>query len=107
MARDTFLPFALPDLGEDDEREVIEALRSGWVTAGPKTKSFEQKFAEFVGAKHAIAVNSCTAALHLSLEAAHVSDGDEVITTPYTFAASAEVINHMGATPRFVDIDPA
>lgn len=106
MARDSLLPFALPDIGEEEEREVLEALRSGWITTGPKTKAFEQQFAERVGAKHAIAVNSCTAALHLSLEAIGVSEGDEVITSPYTFAASAEVIRHSGARPVFVDVDP-
>src|SRR5258706_14038500 len=88
----SFLPFARPDIDDDDVREVTEALRSGWVTTGPRVKQFEQDFAAVVGARHAIAVNSCTAALHLSLEAAGVRAGDEVITTPFTFAASAEGI---------------
>lgn len=104
--RTGFLPFARPDIGDDDIREVAEALRSGWVTTGPKTKQFEKDFAAAVGAKHAIAVNSCTAALHLSLEAAGVRRGDEVITTPYTFAASAEVIRYFDARPVLVDVDP-
>jgi perosamine synthetase len=103
--RESFLPFARPDLDDDEIREVTEALRSGWVTTGPKTKLFESAFAEAVGAKHAIAVNSCTAALHLALEAAGVRAGDEVVTTPYTFAASAEVIRYFDARPVLVDVD--
>ncbi|MEA2338595.1 MAG: hypothetical protein QOE82_2602 [Thermoanaerobaculia bacterium] len=104
--RESFLPFARPDIDDDEVREVTEALRSGWVTTGPKTKEFERQFADAVGAKHAIALNSCTAALHLSLEAAGVRAGDEVITTPYTFAASAEVIRYFDARPVLVDVDP-
>lgn len=104
--RDTFLPFALPDIGEEEIAEVTEALRSGWVTTGPKTKQFEADFAAAVGAKHAVAVNSCTAALHLALEAFGVQRGDEVITTPYTFAATAEVIRYFDAHPVLVDVDP-
>jgi perosamine synthetase len=104
MTRSAFLPFALPDYGEAEQLAVREVLASGWITTGPKTKEFEAAFARAVGAKHAIAVSSCTAALHLALEAAGVSAGDEVITTPYTFAASAEVIRYFGATPVFVDV---
>lgn len=100
------LPFALPDVGEDEMLEISEALASGWVTTGPKVKKFEAEFARMVGAKHAIAVNSCTAAMHLALEAVGVQRGDEVITTPYTFAATAEVIRYFDAHPVFVDIDP-
>jgi len=103
--RDTFLPFARPDVDDDEIREVTEAILSGWVTTGPKTKEFERQFAAAVGAKHAIALNSCTAALHLSLEAVGVRAGDEVITTPYTFAASAEVIRYFDARPVLVDVD--
>ena len=103
--RESFLPFALPDIGDDEIREVTETLRSGWVTTGAKTKHFEAEFAAAVDAKHAIAVNSCTAALHLSLEAAGLRQGDEVITTPYTFAASAEVIRYFDARPVLVDVD--
>ncbi|HEX7833604.1 MAG TPA: DegT/DnrJ/EryC1/StrS aminotransferase family protein [Thermoanaerobaculia bacterium] len=105
MTRTTFLPFALPDYGEAEQAAVRDVLASGWITTGPKTKEFEAAFARAVGAKHAIAVNSCTAALHLALEAIGLKAGDEVITTPYTFAASAEVIRYFGATPVFVDID--
>src|SRR5438132_6157245 len=104
--RKTFLPFALPDLGDAELREIKEALDAGWITTGPKTKQFETEFAAYVGARHAIAVNSCTAAMHLALEAIGLRPGDEVITTPYTFAATAEVIRYFGAIPVFVDVDP-
>lgn len=103
--RTSFLPFALPDIDETELAEVREALESGWVTTGPKTKQFEQEFAAAVGAKHAIAVNSCTAAMHLALEALGLKRGDEVITTPYTFAATAEVIRYFDAHPVLVDVD--
>ena len=102
--RDSFLPFALPDVGSDELNEIGEALLSGWVTTGPKTREFEVAFAEATDSKHAVAVNSCTAAMHLALDAVGVGPGDEVITTPYTFAASAEVIRHFDAQPVFVDI---
>ena len=101
-----FLPFALPDIDETEFHEVKEVLQSGWVTTGPKTKQFELEFAKAVGAKHAIAVNSCTATMHLALEAVGVQCGDEVIRTPYTFAATAEVIWYFDAKPVFVDVDP-
>jgi perosamine synthetase len=91
---------------EDELKEVIESIQSGWITTGPKVKKFENDFAEYVGAKHAIAVNSCTAALHLALEAVGITEGDGVITTPMTFAATAEVIRYFNAKPIFVDIDP-
>ena len=87
--RDTFLPFALPDLDGSELTEIKESLESGWVTTGPKTRRFEAEFAAAVGARHAIAVNSCTAAMHLALEAIGLRRGDEVITTPYTFFATA------------------
>lgn len=103
-----FLPFALPDIGEDEINEVLDSLRSGWLTTGPKTKRFEEEFAKFVGSgTDAIAVNSATAGLHLALEAIGIGPGDEVITTPYTFTATAEVVRYLGADPIFVDIDPA
>lgn len=104
--RAEFLPYALPLIEEDDINAVVDSLRSNWVTKGPKTVEFEKRFAEFVGAKHAIAVNSCTAGLHIALEAAGIGAGDEVITTPMTFVASANVAIHTGATPVFADIDP-
>lgn len=104
-ARETFLPFALPDIDETEFAEVKEALESGWVTTGPKTKRFEAEFAAAVGAKHAIAVNSCTAAMHLALEAIGLQRGDEVVTTPYTFAATAEVVRYFDARPVLVDVN--
>jgi len=105
-SRWTFLPFALPLLGEEEENEVIDTLRSGWLTTGPKTQRFEKMVADYLGVKHAIALSSCTGALHLSLLALNIGKGDEVITTPITFAATANVIEHVGAKPVFVDVDP-
>lgn len=102
--RDTFLPFALPLIEDDEIQEVTDSLKSGWITTGPKTKQFEERFKERVGANHAVAVNSCTAALHLSLIALGIGAGDEVITSPFTFCATANVIVHAGATPVFCDI---
>ena len=104
--RQSFLPFAAPLLGEEEIQGVVECLRSGWLTTGMKVKEFESRFAEYVGVKHAIAVNSCTSALHLALEAAGVGPGDEVITTPMTFTATAAVVEHLRARPVFVDVDP-
>jgi dTDP-4-amino-4,6-dideoxygalactose transaminase len=104
--RERFLPFALPDTDEAEVDAVAEVIRSGWLTTGAKVRAFEAAFASRVGARHAIAVNSCTAALHLALDAIGVAPGDRVVTTPYTFATSAEVIRYMGAHPVFVDVDP-
>ena len=100
-----FLPFALPDLDDTELQFIKEVLDSGWITTGPKTCRFEQEMAAHVGAVHAIAVNSCTAAMHLALEAIGLEAGDAVITSPYTFAATAEVLRYFGATPIFVDVD--
>ncbi|MDE2082011.1 MAG: DegT/DnrJ/EryC1/StrS family aminotransferase [Burkholderiales bacterium] len=108
-----FLPFALPEIGDEEIAEVVSALKSGWVTTGPKTAQFERDFAAFLGAGggsgdlHCIAVNSATAGLHLALEAVGVGPGDEVITTTHTFTATAEVARYLGADVRLVDIDPA
>ena len=123
-----FLPFALPEIGEEEIAEVVDALRSGWVTTGPKAARFEADFVAFlqagvpadieamVGATrsngseaplHAVAVNSATAGLHLALEALGVGPGDEVITTTHTFTATAEVVRYLGADVKLVDIDPA
>lgn len=106
MAEQNFLPFALPSIGEEEIAEVADSMRSGWLTTGPKAKQFENDFAEFVGAPHALAVNSATSGLHLALEAIGIGPGDKVLTTPYTFTATAEVIRYLGAEPTFVDIDP-
>jgi len=103
--RSTFLPFALPDTDDTEIAEVTEAIRSGWVTTGPKVKQFETEFSRYVGAKYAVAVNSCTAALHLALDAIGLKPEDEVITTPLTFAATTEVIRYFNARPVFVDVD--
>ncbi|MEG0370972.1 MAG: DegT/DnrJ/EryC1/StrS family aminotransferase [Clostridium sp.] len=105
MKRTEFLPYALPFIEEEEINEVIDTLRSNWLSKGPKTIEFEKRFAKYVGAKHAIAMNSCTAALHIALIANNIGEGDEVITTPLTFAASANTIIHTGATPVFADID--
>ena len=103
-----FLPFALPDIGEEEIAEVVHALRSGWVTTGPKTRQFETDFVQWLGGGlEAVSVNSATVGLHLALEAIGVGPGDEVITTPYIFTASAEVVRYLGAHPVLVDIDPA
>jgi dTDP-4-amino-4,6-dideoxygalactose transaminase len=104
--RAEFLPFAAPLLGDEEIEEVVHCLRSGWLTTGVKVKQFEREFAEFLGVRHALAVNSCTAALHLALEAVGVGPGDEVITTPMTFTATAAVIEHLGARPVFADCLP-
>ena len=106
MKREKFLPYAMPLIDEDDINEVVETLKSGWVAKGPRTLEFEKQFAEYVGAKHAIAMNSATAALHIALVAGGVKEGDEVITTSMTFAATVNTIVHVGAVPVFVDIDP-
>jgi len=104
--RKEFLAFALPDIDGNELDGVKETLSSGWLTTGPKTHLFIKEFAAYVGARHAIAVNSCTAAMHLALEAIDVRAGDLVVTTPYTFAATAEIIRYFQATPIFVDVDP-
>lgn len=104
--QDIFLPFALPEIGEDEIAEVVQALRSGWVTTGPKAKQFEDDFVEYLGGGlEAIAVNSATAGLHLGLEALGIGPGDEVITTTHTFTSTAEIIRYLGADPVFVDVD--
>jgi dTDP-4-amino-4,6-dideoxygalactose transaminase len=103
-----FIPFAKPSIGEDEIAEVSDSLRKGWVTTGPKAKRFETDFARYIGdGVEAVALNSATAGLHLALEALGISEDDEVITTPYTFTATAEVVRYLGADPVFVDIDPA
>ena len=104
--RREFLDFHVPSIGEDEIKEVVETLRSGWLTTGAKAKRFEEEFAEYVGAKHAIAVNSGTAALHLALDAIGLERGDEVIVPTTTFAATAEVVIYFNARPVLVDIDP-
>lgn len=104
--RETLLPFSLPLTGPEEEQEILDCLRSGWLTSGPRTVRFEEAIREITGAPYAVAVNSCTSALHLSLLALGVGKGDEVITTPVTWPATANVIVHAGAKPVFSDIDP-
>ncbi len=99
------LPYNRPLIEEEEIKAVVNTLNSGWLTMGPKTVEFEKSIAEYTGAKNAIAVNSCTAAMHLSLIALNIGKGDEVITTPYTFASTGNVIVHVGAKPVFVDIE--
>jgi dTDP-4-amino-4,6-dideoxygalactose transaminase len=101
-----YIVFGSPLIGEEEIAEICATLRSGWVGTGPKVRRFEEMFREYVGARHAIAVNSCTAALHLSLLVSGVAPGDEVITTPMTFCATANSILHAAARPVFVDVDP-
>ena len=104
--RDVFLPFSKPTIGKEEIRSVTGVLKSGWLTMGAKVKEFEDNFKNYVGSEYAIAVQSCTFALHLSLVCIGVESGDEVITTPFTFAATANVIVWERAKPVFVDIDP-
>jgi dTDP-4-amino-4,6-dideoxygalactose transaminase len=102
-----YIVFGAPLIGEEEIAEVSATLRSGWLGTGPKVRRFEEMFRDYVGARHAVAVNSCTAALHLSLLVSGVAPGDEVITTPMTFCATANAILHAGARPVFVDVNPA
>ncbi|HVO23193.1 MAG TPA: DegT/DnrJ/EryC1/StrS aminotransferase family protein [Candidatus Margulisiibacteriota bacterium] len=108
------VPFYRPDIGDEEIAAVVHTLRSGWLTVGPQTQEFEQQFARTVGAAHAVAVSSCTAALHLALDALDIEPGDEVITSTLTFAATGATIVHSGARPVLADctrdtlnIDPA
>lgn len=104
--RAKMLLFGAPNFGEEEIAEVVDTLRSGWISTGPKTKKFEEQFADYVGAKYAVGLNSCTAGLHLSLVALGIGPGDEVIVPPLTFGATANVVEHVGARPVFADIDP-
>lgn len=108
MLNDQFIVFGAPDLGDDEIRAVVATLQSGWLGTGPRVAEFEARFARYKGlsARQTAALNSCTAALHLSLLAAGVGQGDEVITSPLTFCATANAILHAGATPVLVDVDP-
>lgn len=106
VALDRRVPFAPPQLDTGEIAEVVSTLESGWLSTGPKVDLFESAFADYIGARHAVALNSCTAGLHLSLLAAGVGPGDEVITTPLTFCATANAIVHCGAIPVFADVEP-
>jgi dTDP-4-amino-4,6-dideoxygalactose transaminase len=100
------VPFFRPDIGEEEIAEVVATLRSGWITTGPRVQRFEREFAESVGARHAVAVNSCTAALHLALEALGLRPGEGVLVPTMTFAATAEVVRYLGGVPILVDCEP-
>ncbi|MBV8358412.1 MAG: DegT/DnrJ/EryC1/StrS family aminotransferase [Deltaproteobacteria bacterium] len=104
--RTVFLPFHIPDIGDQEISAVAEVLRSGWLTTGPKVHAFEQAFASYIGVPYAVAVNSCTAALHLALEAIGLAEGDEVLVPTMTFAATAEVVTYFRARPVLVDCEP-
>lgn len=104
--REKFLSFSLPLIGEEEINDVVDALRSGWLTSGPRVKQFEQEFSAAFQAPGALALNSATAGLHVALKVLNIGPGDEVITTPMTFAASVNVIEHVGATPVLVDVEP-
>jgi dTDP-4-amino-4,6-dideoxygalactose transaminase len=107
MKTENFLAFARPEIGEEEIEEVAQSLRSGWVTTGPRARQFESDFSAWLGGGvESVAVNSATAGLHLALEAIGLGPGDQVITTNYTFTATAEVIRYLGADPVFVDISP-
>lgn len=104
--RKGFLAFHVPEILEEDKKAVMEVLDSGWLTTGPKSKEFEELFAQSCGAKEAIVVNSCTAAIHLCMVASGVGPGDEVILPSFTFPSTANEIIHLGATPVFTDSEP-
>jgi perosamine synthetase len=104
--RDSRLPYGRQWLDEDDIADVVEVLRSDWLTTGPKVEEFEQAFADFVGVKEAVAVSSGTAALHAAMYATGIGSGDEVVVPPMTFAASANCVVYQGGTPVFADVDP-
>src|SRR5947199_5781353 len=104
--RSSYLSFSPPLIGEEEIAEVVDTLRSDWITTGPKVARFEAEFATAVSAQAALALNSCTAGLHTALVASGVGPGDEVITTPLTFAATVNVIEHVGARPILVDVEP-
>ena len=100
------IPIAKPYIGQEEETAVLEALRSGWLSQGPRVAEFEKQFAAYVGAKHAIAVSSCTTALHLAFLGAGIQSGDEVLCPSLSFIATANSIRYVGAEPVFVDVDP-
>jgi perosamine synthetase len=106
MVTEMKVPFFRPSVGENEIEEVVATLRSGWLTTGPRVKQFEREFAAAVGARHAVAVNSCTAALHLALEALKLQPGSGVLIPTMTFAATGEVVRYLGAVPILVDCDP-
>lgn len=105
--REEFLPYCRPVVDDDDVAAVTQTLRSGWLTSGPHVREFEAAFAFACGVPHAVALNSCTAAMHLAMRAFDIGPGDEVVTSALTFVAVAQCVRHLGATPVFCDVDPA
>ena len=103
--REKFLVFGNPQICREEIDDVLDSLKSGWLSTGPKVAKFEEAFRNYIGCKHALALNSCTAGLHLSMIVSGIKQGDEVITTPMTFAATANSITHVGAKPVFADIE--
>lgn len=103
---DEYIPFSPPFFGEEEEREVIETLRSGWITTGPRAKEFERRVCEYSGAEHGVGTFACTSAMQIALDVLGVKEGDEVITTPYTFASTSHVICYLHGKPVFADVDP-
>jgi len=101
-----FIPYCKHTILDDEIQEVVDTLNSNWLTKGPKTIQFEEAFSNYIGCKYVVAVNSCTAAMHLALCAYEIGPGDEIITTPMTFCATTEAIEYVQAKPVFVDIDP-
>lgn len=104
--RETFLPFSAPALGDEEINEVVDSLRSGWITTGPKVKRFEEEFKKYIGSEYAVPLSSATAGLHLTLMALRIKEGDEIITTPMTFASTVSMIILAGAQPVLADIEP-
>jgi dTDP-4-amino-4,6-dideoxygalactose transaminase len=106
MTTPDYIVFGKPKFSEEEIEDVARTLRGGWAGTGPRVKEFQSAFAKYIGAERAVAVGSCTAALHLAMVAAGIGEGDEVITTPLTFAATANAVVHSGAVPVFADVDP-
>jgi dTDP-4-amino-4,6-dideoxygalactose transaminase len=104
--RKSFLPFSPPFIGDEEINEVVDTLREGWITTGPKVRRFEEEFAAFVGSRSALALNSGTAAMHVALAALGIGPGNAVITTPMSFCSSVHVVEQVGARPILVDVEP-
>src|SRR5215510_8674685 len=105
LMSDNNLPLSRPSLGEEEIGEILDVIQSGWITSGPRVKRFEEEFSRYVGARHAVAVNSCTAALHVALLAHGIGAGDEVVTSSMTWSATANMIEVLDAKPVFADVD--
>ena len=106
MSNEMFVPFSPPDISDLEVKEVVEALRSGWITTGPRTKKLESLIAEWIGTPKCVCLNSQTACAELALRLLGIGEGDEVITSAYTYTASASVVCHVGATLKLVDVQP-